>query len=258
MQLAATGAQDIYLTGNPQMTYFKVVYRRYTNFTIESIKQNIEGNIVMGKNYTITISRNGDLLSNIWLELDLIAKNSGFKNFNSDKFEEARVVLDNGIVKVSGLIALFYNKFNANKINQIGCYRDDESDKDLPFKSGSRMNKMTCAKSAFKKGHTYFALNKKVCRTGMNYGKYGETACNNSNANEVFTLDSEWLPITRLPKGYRPKNHLSFLCVTDSVGEGKPGGTATVNINKNGWVHLLKKINTKSELLSLNNILFFV
>ena len=77
MQLAATGAQDIYLTGNPQMTYFKVVYRRYTNFTIESIKQNIEGNIVMGKNYTITISRNGDLLSNIWLELDLIAKNSG-------------------------------------------------------------------------------------------------------------------------------------------------------------------------------------
>ena len=83
MQLAATGAQDVYLTGNPQMTYFKIVYRRYTNFTIESIRQNIEGNIVMGKNYTITISRNGDLLSNIWLELDLIARNSG-KDLNSN------------------------------------------------------------------------------------------------------------------------------------------------------------------------------
>lgn len=183
---------------------------------------------------------------------------SGFKNFNPDKFEEARVVLDNGIVKVSGLIALFYSKFNANKINKLGCYRDNESDKDLPFKSGSGMNEISCAKSAFKQGHTYFALNKKVCSTGMNYGKYGKTACNSSNANEVFTLDSEWVPILRLPKGYRPKNHLSFLCVTDSVGGGKPGGTATVNVNKNGWVHLLKKINTKSELLSLNNILFFV
>ena len=39
MQLVAYGAQDIYLTGNPQITFFKVVYRRHTNFSIESIEQ---------------------------------------------------------------------------------------------------------------------------------------------------------------------------------------------------------------------------
>ena len=37
MQLVAYGAQDIYLTGNPQITFFKVVYRRHTNFSIESV-----------------------------------------------------------------------------------------------------------------------------------------------------------------------------------------------------------------------------
>ena len=39
MQLVAYGAQDIYLTGNPQITFFKVVYRRHTNFAVESIEQ---------------------------------------------------------------------------------------------------------------------------------------------------------------------------------------------------------------------------
>ena len=44
MQLVAYGAQDIYLTGNPQITFFKVVYRRHTNFSMESIHANIEWN----------------------------------------------------------------------------------------------------------------------------------------------------------------------------------------------------------------------
>ena len=43
MQLVAYGAQDIYLTGNPQITFFKVVYRRHTNFSMESIQQTSNG-----------------------------------------------------------------------------------------------------------------------------------------------------------------------------------------------------------------------
>ena len=43
MQLVAYGAQDIYLTGNPQITFFKVVYRRHTNFSMESIQQTFSG-----------------------------------------------------------------------------------------------------------------------------------------------------------------------------------------------------------------------
>ena len=42
MQLVAYGAQDIYLTGNPQITFFKVVYRRHTNFSMESHRTNFQ------------------------------------------------------------------------------------------------------------------------------------------------------------------------------------------------------------------------
>src|SRR3990170_4430365 len=48
-QLVAYGAQNIYLTGNPQITYFKVVYRRHTNFAMESIEQTFMGNPDFGK-----------------------------------------------------------------------------------------------------------------------------------------------------------------------------------------------------------------
>ena len=71
MQLVAYGAQDIYLTGNPQITFFKVVYRRHTNFSMEAIKQSFTGSTTMGGDATATISRNGDLISRIYLEADL-------------------------------------------------------------------------------------------------------------------------------------------------------------------------------------------
>jgi hypothetical protein len=67
MQLVAYGAQDIYLTGQPQITFFKSVYRRHTNFAIESIIQTPNA-IVFDNVTTVTISRSGDLLKKIWIE----------------------------------------------------------------------------------------------------------------------------------------------------------------------------------------------
>ena len=69
MQLVAYGAQDIYLTGNPQITFFKVVYRRHTNFAMESIEQTFNGAVAFGTRVTATISRNGDLIKDMWLEV---------------------------------------------------------------------------------------------------------------------------------------------------------------------------------------------
>ena len=63
LQLVAYGAQDVYLTGNPQITFFKVVYRRHTNFALESIQQTFNGSVGYGQRVTATISRNGDLIS---------------------------------------------------------------------------------------------------------------------------------------------------------------------------------------------------
>jgi hypothetical protein len=68
MQLVAYGAQDIYLTGQPQITFFKSVYRRHTNFATESIIQTINGNPSAGNRVSVTVSRNGDLLKNLWVQ----------------------------------------------------------------------------------------------------------------------------------------------------------------------------------------------
>ena len=69
LQLVAYGAQDVYLTGNPQITFFKVVYRRHTNFSMESILQTFNGNPVLGNRVTTQISRNGDLLHKLYLNI---------------------------------------------------------------------------------------------------------------------------------------------------------------------------------------------
>ena len=71
MQLVAYGAQDVYLTGNPQITFWKVTYRRYTNFAMESIEQTFNGQADFGRRVTCTIARNGDLAYKTYLQVTL-------------------------------------------------------------------------------------------------------------------------------------------------------------------------------------------
>ena len=71
MQLVAYGAQDIYLTGSPQITFFKTIYRRHTNFAVESIEQTFNGSVGWGKKISTTISRNGDLMTDVFLEITM-------------------------------------------------------------------------------------------------------------------------------------------------------------------------------------------
>jgi hypothetical protein len=71
MQLVAYGAQDVYLTANPQVTFFKQLYRRHSNFAMESIEQTFNGVATFGKRVTCTIARNGDLISKIYLQATL-------------------------------------------------------------------------------------------------------------------------------------------------------------------------------------------
>lgn len=73
LQLVALGKQDVFLTGNPQMTWFKMVYRRYTNFAIESQPMYFDGTPDFGKRITCNVPRRGDLLSQIILEVTLPA-----------------------------------------------------------------------------------------------------------------------------------------------------------------------------------------
>ena len=66
LQLVAYGAQDVYLTGNPQITFFKVAYRRHTNFAIEAIEQTFNGSASFGSRVTCQVTRNGDLINRIY------------------------------------------------------------------------------------------------------------------------------------------------------------------------------------------------
>ncbi len=75
LQLVAYGAQDVYLTGNPQITFFKGAYRRHTNFAIEAIEQTFNGNPGFGSRVTCQISRNGDLINRVYLQLNLTNAN---------------------------------------------------------------------------------------------------------------------------------------------------------------------------------------
>jgi hypothetical protein len=71
MQLVAYGAQDVFLTGTPEITFWKVSYRRYTNFAMESIEQTFSGQADFGRRVTCTISRNGDLCYRTYLQVTL-------------------------------------------------------------------------------------------------------------------------------------------------------------------------------------------
>ena len=98
LQLVAYGAQDVYLTGNPQITFFKVVYRRHTNFSIESIQQTFNGNPTLGQRVTCQISRNGDLVHKLYLQATVksgsTAKNVGHKLIEQVEVEIGGQMID--------------------------------------------------------------------------------------------------------------------------------------------------------------------
>ena len=101
MQLVAYGAQDIYLTGNPQITFFKVVYRRHTNFSMECIKQSFKGTVGSSSRVVATISRNGDLVHDCFLKfkiktggMDITAKNPGHQVINNIECEIGGQLID--------------------------------------------------------------------------------------------------------------------------------------------------------------------
>ena len=86
MQLVAYGAQDVYLTGQPKVTFFQAVYKRHTNFAMENIQQTVNGTPSNSGRVSVTIARNGDLVGNMYVALQ--PNNTGAKttsdNVNPD------------------------------------------------------------------------------------------------------------------------------------------------------------------------------
>ena len=87
LDLVAHGVQDIYLIGNPQISFFKAVYKRHTNFVMESIRGTFDGAQNFGEKITCKIPRSGDLLHTMLLEIDLPElTGSGSDDVNSIRY----------------------------------------------------------------------------------------------------------------------------------------------------------------------------
>ncbi len=89
MQLVAYGAQDVYLTGQPKVTFFQAVYKRHTNFAMENIVQTVNGTASSGGRVSVTIARNGDLVGNMYVALkpNTALTTTGFRTSDDSKVD---------------------------------------------------------------------------------------------------------------------------------------------------------------------------
>src|SRR5690625_3084306 len=71
MQIASHGAEDIFLTRNPQITFFKLIYRRYTNFAMDNVQQNWTGRLDFGGDARCYVNKVGDVVWQSFIEIDL-------------------------------------------------------------------------------------------------------------------------------------------------------------------------------------------
>ena len=84
LQLVVKGSQDVYLTGNPQITFFKMIHKQHTNFSMESIEQHFNGTVDFGRKLNCIISKNGDLVHKIYLSVQI--PKIDCETSNSNKF----------------------------------------------------------------------------------------------------------------------------------------------------------------------------
>ena len=71
LQLVAYGAQDAYITGNPHITFWKVLYKRHTNFALEAFRVNFTGAPTYGQRIVAVVNRNADLIWKTYVEVTL-------------------------------------------------------------------------------------------------------------------------------------------------------------------------------------------
>lgn len=81
LQLASFGIQDVYLTGNPQITFFKTAFRRHTNFSVEVIEYGLTGNINFGERASVKFNKSGDLINKMYLKVVIESVDPMSSNF---------------------------------------------------------------------------------------------------------------------------------------------------------------------------------
>ena len=157
LQLVAHGAQDAYLTGNPQITFWKGLFKRHTNFAMEPFRINLTGMPMWGQKQSATLGRHADLVYSTYLDVTLPSKDSTSAattiNWNNEQGRLGYNLLDNIELEIGGqLIDRLYSEWlylwdtltsdynTSYKLNQMvgGGY---------PSGSTSLSNTSTCVKA---------------------------------------------------------------------------------------------------------------
>jgi hypothetical protein len=100
LQLAALSSQDVYLTGNPEITLFKKNYMRYTNFSIETVQVAFDGSVSFGSETYANLEKTGDLISKMVLVVNLQQLTSSKKWGYVDKIGHA--IIDSVSIYIGG------------------------------------------------------------------------------------------------------------------------------------------------------------
>jgi hypothetical protein len=114
LNILCYGCNDLYLTGAPQITFFKTAYRRYTNFAIESVEVKPNTNTNFGEEISFIIDKNGDLISKTYLKIDLPQT---FFTFNEFQFNRPAIVYTNPQAQTNYGYVTEFMKYN------IAAYR---------------------------------------------------------------------------------------------------------------------------------------
>ena len=124
IQLVSHGASDAFLTGNPEITFFKIVYRRYTNFSMESIEKRFDSVPNFGKSVSCLIEPTGDLIHKVYLKIELPEVNFNNKNvIISSEYLEGKKILTQNLKNIYMASKQDYDNFyNYSKFN-IDAYK---------------------------------------------------------------------------------------------------------------------------------------
>ena len=186
LQLEIKGDQNKYFNTNPKMIHFKMIYKRYSNYALETIKQETDDTIKLGNIVEYKIGRAGDLLSNLFLEIDLnltlsdelYTSNDTIINFGYNIIDYVELSIGNIVIdKQSGEYMHINSNINGtNNINSNG-YISSKS-------NGEEINKFSYLSS-------YYTNNQQMVGTGV-HNIYNHNGCNYKNigGGNTFYIDN--------------------------------------------------------------------
>lgn len=145
LQLSSFGPKNIYFNGNPQLTFFKSVYKRHTNFSIEQIEIDSKNKLSFGGKTSYDIGADGDLLINLYLCAIINLSNESLQkyiyNFGNNIIKSYNIQIGNRIIdKQPGIWLQVWDELtNHNEVGTYGTYPNGEKNTDTTTDINTKM-----------------------------------------------------------------------------------------------------------------------